>query len=78
MKRTFSLVCMVILKFYLGTVIHPCEAGGTLAWAKTSKLGTPLTKIPDSALAGAATAYKNIVGWMNDRPVQESKRAQLA
>ncbi|CAD7939285.1 unnamed protein product [Amoebophrya sp. A120] len=60
-----------------GNKILPCEPGGTFAWSK-NKLSAPLTNIGDASMNSTATAaYRNVLGWMTDHPVDEKRRVPL-
>ncbi|CAD7950723.1 unnamed protein product [Amoebophrya sp. A25] len=60
-----------------GRVFHPMDAGGILSWSR-SKLPGPLSIVPDTYGQAATSVHRNILGWMNDRPVTEAKRMPLA
>ena len=60
-----------------GTVFHPMERGGILSHSRT-KLPGPLSILPETYAQSAMSVYRNILGWMNDRPVTEAKRMPLA
>ncbi|CAD7939273.1 unnamed protein product, partial [Amoebophrya sp. A120] len=61
-----------------GTKVMPMEPNGTLSWSK-HKLNGTLTKIDNQKQATTAlSAYRNILGWMTDHPVDEKRRAPLA
>ena len=60
-----------------GRTIMPADEGGSLSWTR-HKLTAPLTRLPESAVSGALSVFRNTLGWMNDKPVPERRRAQLA
>ena len=60
-----------------GRVIHPLNVGGVLSHSR-SKLPGPLSRLPDSFACQAMSIHRNILGWMGDRPLVESKRMPLA
>lgn len=69
--------CLKKRRLDSGKLVRPYEDGGNLSWSK-HKIAAPLTRLPESAVPGALSVYRNILGWMNDRPVPENKRAPLA
>lgn len=53
------------------------DPNGSLSWSR-HKLHSSMTQMPDAYVQTAIGIHRNILGWMNDRPVPEKKRAPLA
>ncbi|CAD7939275.1 unnamed protein product [Amoebophrya sp. A120] len=70
----------VVKPVYLddGAKVMPMEPDGALSWSKYKLNGT-LTNIDNPKhVTTVLSAFRNILGWMTDHPVDEKRRAPLA